>query len=517
MSAMSILRSRALGIPVGVAFIGFLAHSWVFRAWIVDDAGISFAYAKHLAQGQGLVGQPGQPPVEGFTNLLWVLLIALSMSLRLFSAVVTPKVLSALSVAAAFLWMGRATWNHGERPSWLIGLALGVTAATPAFAIWCSSGLENGLYAMLVAAMVAAAMRPAFERPHMVVSGLLVFLAFCTRPDGILYFWIVPFLVGAEVARTGHDRRLGVYVLSFVVPCLLLTAWRAHYYHDVLPNTFYAKRAEGSIQMAWVMKRLPLPFIWAGTSVLTTACAVLVARVSFAVGRRFGPQRKGGRLSATTLALYFANALFVHQALPGDWMGEYRFATPAFLLGPSTILVVLWELWGARVGRVLGIAAIASAALIVAVVYAVPRSAAFAASPTISFEGVRAVTTRIGLVTDRLPGRPAVLIPDVGGALWEDRFRVVDLAGLTDRSFPREMRHDPEPVRRQVLEVIRPEGIYLHSFWLRATGFEHDSVFRATYVPVWERRVDPESTLAEGFYLRRELVPKAVVLDSGDE
>src|SRR3989442_4318999 len=40
-----------------------------------DDCFISFRYARHLAAGQGLVWNPGER-VEGYTNFLWVILMA---------------------------------------------------------------------------------------------------------------------------------------------------------------------------------------------------------------------------------------------------------------------------------------------------------------------------------------------------------------------------------------------------------------------------------------------------------
>lgn len=43
---------------------------------LFDDAMISMQYARNLAEGHGLVWNPGQPAVEGYTNFLWVLWMA---------------------------------------------------------------------------------------------------------------------------------------------------------------------------------------------------------------------------------------------------------------------------------------------------------------------------------------------------------------------------------------------------------------------------------------------------------
>ena len=56
-----------------------VAHALLFGEWIVDDAGITFAYARNLVDGHGLVSQPGLPPVEGFSNFLWMLTLLPSL------------------------------------------------------------------------------------------------------------------------------------------------------------------------------------------------------------------------------------------------------------------------------------------------------------------------------------------------------------------------------------------------------------------------------------------------------
>jgi len=44
---------------------------------LFDDAMISMRYARNLAEGHGLVWNAGQAPVEGYTNLLWTLWMAI--------------------------------------------------------------------------------------------------------------------------------------------------------------------------------------------------------------------------------------------------------------------------------------------------------------------------------------------------------------------------------------------------------------------------------------------------------
>jgi hypothetical protein len=75
---------------VGLVFVTFA----VYLAWneTHDDAAITFAYAKNLMHGEGLVLSPGAEPVEGYTNFLWLVAVAPIIAARL-DAVVGAKVL----------------------------------------------------------------------------------------------------------------------------------------------------------------------------------------------------------------------------------------------------------------------------------------------------------------------------------------------------------------------------------------------------------------------------------------
>ena len=64
-------RTLLLGAAGALVGIGVAAQ----RAWLCDDAFISLRYAGNLARGDGLVYNVGER-VEGFTNLLWTLLLA---------------------------------------------------------------------------------------------------------------------------------------------------------------------------------------------------------------------------------------------------------------------------------------------------------------------------------------------------------------------------------------------------------------------------------------------------------
>lgn len=84
-----------VGVFVAVIlFVLMLLYVWNFT---VDDAFISFRYSEHLANGFGLLWNIGQPPVEGYTNFLWVVIIAVPFLLKL-DPIISTKIIGLSSV-----------------------------------------------------------------------------------------------------------------------------------------------------------------------------------------------------------------------------------------------------------------------------------------------------------------------------------------------------------------------------------------------------------------------------------
>jgi hypothetical protein len=494
-------------VPLGI----YLTHASRLGPWIVDDAAISFAYARSLAQGHGLVSQPGAVPVEGFTNLLWVLIVSGTMKLGLFDLVVTPKVLAALAVAGSFWLTARLFSGCTGRPWWLGGAALGMTAASPGFAIWCASGMENSLYALATAVLAwMLAGRTDSERARSrcaALAGLVVFLVFCTRPDGALYFWLPPLFLGLAARDDAGRGAVTVYVVVFAGLWSLLTLLRLIYFHDVLPNTFYAKAGEGSAVFAWMLARWPLPLTGVVVLLVGSAAMAVIAHGCHAVGRVAG-RRVTPEVAARHAAVpFFLTAIFAFLALRGDWMPEYRFATPAFLFGPAAVLGVVSDATrGRRAGRI-AVALIAAGGVAAAGFYGWRRTTALGPSPALSVQAVQGTVKRITQAASHLDSDIAVLTPDVGGALWEHEFRVVDLMGLIDRPLGRTVGRSAKARHDYLLHELKPEGIHVHSHWRDRAGLDLDGVFEETYAPVWEERPADDAPPTAGFYLRRDLRP----------
>ena len=197
-------RANASILIVVLAILA--AHAAVFSRWQVDDAGISYAYARNLAALQGLVSQPGSQPVEGYSNPLWTLTIAVFWATGLFSLHWTPKILAFLLNATVFYKVARDLAPR-TNSRWAVAIPLGILAACTPFVIWTFSGLENALFACLVVWLVSLSLASArslvpsagLDRRAGVVAGLIAL----TRPDGLVYVLAYLLLMAVEESQRG--------------------------------------------------------------------------------------------------------------------------------------------------------------------------------------------------------------------------------------------------------------------------------------------------------------------------
>jgi arabinofuranosyltransferase len=225
-----------LGLAAALALL--MAHAWSYR-FLTDDAFISFRYARNLSLGHGLVFNPGGDRVEGYTNFLWVLLLALARSLG-WAPEVSSQALSLVATVALGLviaWVSVQRRSAGG-PAWFVLVAPLLLAVTRSVAVWSTSGLETRLFELLVIAGLLQLVR---ERDRLVgvsrragLAPWLLGLACLTRPEGLLFaggaalasmFW--------TLSRRSFDiRRFTMFWLPCIVLVLALLAFRRLYYGD---------------------------------------------------------------------------------------------------------------------------------------------------------------------------------------------------------------------------------------------------------------------------------------------
>lgn len=232
---------------VVIALVVIAVGAWFVRRYypfLEDDSLISVQYASRFLHGHGLTWSVGRP-VEGYSNLLWVLSIAFLGAFGV-DLVVALRVLGILGMAVAAL---AAMWwfRPGRVGSLLPMLATGLAfACSGSVAVWAVGGLEQPLLVALVALGAVQVLtmlytsRPA--RSALLMTGLCFGLAALTRPDGLLFGVVA----GAMLLAVGRFRRDAWRnaALLFAIPIALVAGqvlFRVLYYGDVVPNSAYAK------------------------------------------------------------------------------------------------------------------------------------------------------------------------------------------------------------------------------------------------------------------------------------
>ena len=245
-------RLAALGATVLAlaSAAAFAVHVGQLR-FLSDDCFISFRYSRHLVDGLGLVWNAGEA-VEGYTNFLWVLLMAAALKVGLTPETVS-QVLGIGSGAVILVTLAIAgTRRHGwSLPAAFPGLLLALNGS---FAAWCSSGLETMFVAALLWGAVLAydGERQRSSRGPWGSAALLT-LAVLTRPDAAVVGLVLgtAFLVDVLAGRRA-GRGLVVWALLPVVVVGGHALWRYQYYGSWLPNTFHAKVSGPSWDQAWL-------------------------------------------------------------------------------------------------------------------------------------------------------------------------------------------------------------------------------------------------------------------------
>jgi hypothetical protein len=230
---------RRVGLAIAMT-LALVVQIFVWL-WYIDDAAISFGYARNLANGHGLVAQVGAERVEGYSNPLWVLLLSVWEWIGVDSFLSSKSMGALFAFATLPLVWAITRYARPDRDESVPLLAAVALAANVQFGIWGTSGLENALFNLLLA---AAIWRTLVEtRVRGFPWSALLFLGIAlTRPEGILYAAVGGF---AAMAFSLADRRGArptlLWLAVFFVPFGAYHALRFDYFAWLFPNTYYAK------------------------------------------------------------------------------------------------------------------------------------------------------------------------------------------------------------------------------------------------------------------------------------
>lgn len=205
----------------------------------VEDAAILMRYARHLAEGHGIVWNIGEAPVDGATDFLFMVVLAAlhRFGVSLEGAVHWLGLASHLATVALVYLAIRASPLHSR---WLALFAVSFLAigpgiryveayfGTPFFALW--GALTWYLADRLARSKATTEMSFAFA-----LAGLATGL---TRPEGV---FLAALMMASILYWRGARRTLLIFATVFLVLGGAYLLWRWHYFGYPLPNPFYKK------------------------------------------------------------------------------------------------------------------------------------------------------------------------------------------------------------------------------------------------------------------------------------
>ena len=436
----------ALIVLIAARTAWMVAALWPFE---VDDAWITLRYARHLHEGLGITWNPGEAPVEGYSNFLFVLLGAAALSAGA-APLVALKAAGVLGLAAALV----GVYRLGRR--WLgpVGATAPVMAlaAYPGATVWAVSGMETLAFVGVATWAAVAALRgleaPAGTgRRWLAGAGALVFIGALLRPEGPL--------IGAALAVgllwRGEPKRptprladAAALALCFALPYAAYTAWRLWHFGVLLPNTVACK-AGYTAHPHYLVFTMAAAFGW-----------VLL------LGLWFARQRRDGRALALALPfVLYAVTLYRVDPVLGYW-NRHALAAIALALPVGVAGGVL--LFSRVVTRVPAVGWERAAALVGALVLLGTAPSQVNRARTIAAEARGDADARAALA-ERLAARlgpgDRLLVGAAGVIAWPQRAAVLDAFCLNDPAQPA-LKGDPAAIADHLMAKA-PDALVLSS------------------------------------------------------
>jgi hypothetical protein len=309
-------------VAVVASTVALAARALLAERQTVDDVFIFLRYARNLAaHGEyafnvARAGTPGGP-VEGTSSVAWTVALALAWKAGwrgLGAAKAMSLAVGLLVPATCALAVRRGVARGASRPLLMAvpALALGLDAD---LATWAASGMDTALWTLACVGCVAFAGSP---RTAAVLLGMLAWV----RPEG-------PLFAAAGVVALAHDRRSFLRLaLLAALPVAALTALRWGCFHDLVPNTFWAKMNAvdgkdytGLGYVASALLRRPLLLLVLPLAALLRSAFPFPFPVPVFASRP-------ARLAVALLAASFVFALVAG----GDWMPDRRLLVVALPL-----------------------------------------------------------------------------------------------------------------------------------------------------------------------------------------
>lgn len=242
---MILQRYFFMGVLALIFYYLFVLQVQAIWPFTIDDMYIPLRYAKHWAAHQGIVWNIGEPPVEGYSNFLFVISARWALFWHLDPVVILKSLggVGLLGTCVGVYLLAR-TWflpRVALIPCiWLL--------AYKGQIIWSVSGLETTIYEAVICFTVffifkglgytLSPLEKGVDRPwYYVYAGIGLSFAGIIRPEA-------PALALLFIFLLMNQRKAWVLIVTVLVCFAPYFLWRWHYFGRFLPNSVYCKGFE---------------------------------------------------------------------------------------------------------------------------------------------------------------------------------------------------------------------------------------------------------------------------------
>ncbi len=414
-----------------VAIATFLFRARAIIAYTMDDSFITFRYAQHVAQGEGVTWNVGEnPPTEGCTSFLWLAVMSLAASLHI-DMETASKALGIACVMATACLVFVAILRSARFPAACLGISIFfLNAHLAAHAV---SGMETAVALMLATALFVV-VAEYLKRPGVPAAcgaGLLALLLGLARPEMNLAAGLA--LIITLALTSARARLIAWGLVPYVAGGALYFVWRWSYFALAFPLPFYVKQVGQGLFAGFRPTAAYAIHLWPLSPLL-----LLFGVRLWKAHREWVPAVAG----VIAIAFYFI--------FPAHIMGSnFRFLYPT--LGLAAI--------GAGLGvehllvRLSGRRALMAAGLLaILAVFTVQQQLRFRLVREVARGDARGydiafVPLARALASIDPHGRRTLAISDAGAVPFLSGWKTIDTFGLNDRSIAIHLRSGYDPAR----------------------------------------------------------------------
>jgi hypothetical protein len=324
---------------------------------LFDDAMISMRYARNLADGFGLVWNPGGERIEGYTNPLWVTFMAVFHFIPLPSSKMSLliQISGALFLISNLLFVKKIAETLSNN-TFVALLAVILTAFYTPLNNWGLQGMEVSVLVLIVSISIWLALKLVRANHFSPMIFLILGISTLIRIDmAVIYVVILVYLFIVLPDHRRNNLIWGLGIFAFFI--IGQTIFRQIYYGDLLPNTYYLKVGgypfflrivrglyvllEFAWRFNWLLFLFPLSvLIFRRDREIILLFVVIIAQIAYSIyvgGDAW--EHKGGsnRYISIVMPIYFIlfvyTAYLIRGAITDKWHSESKFIFTATNIG----------------------------------------------------------------------------------------------------------------------------------------------------------------------------------------